>query len=68
MIARYRLDDWMNPVYRVQGGDPNKLCLPLTKPRYRGLLRVSTQPRTITIVNGIPVDLMPPTSTPEGAG
>jgi putative DNA primase/helicase len=68
LIARYRLDDWMNPVYRVQGGDPNKLCLPLTKPRYRGLLRVSTQPRTITVVNGIPVDLMPPTSTPEGAG
>ena len=68
LIADYELTHWMNPVYRVQGGDPAKLCLPVTRPRYRGLLRVSAQPRTITVVNGIPVDLMPPTSTPEGAG
>ena len=58
----------MNPVYRVQGGDPNKLCLPATKPRYRGLVRVAAQPKTITVVNGIPVDLMPPTSDAEEAG
>lgn len=40
LIATYDLERWMNPVYRVKGGgDPDKLCLPATADRYRGVVR-----------------------------
>jgi len=60
LIARWDLEAWMNPVYRVKGSrDLDRLCVPVTEPRYRGLARKASssqpaQPPTITVVDGVP--------------
>lgn len=33
----YKLEDWCNPNYK--GNDVNKICKPLLKPKYRGIVR-----------------------------
>lgn len=38
LIYEYNLTDWMDPVYK--GPDINKICQPVLKNTYRGLLRV----------------------------
>lgn len=37
LIAEYNLTDWMNPNYK--GSDINKICIPVLKPSYRGILK-----------------------------
>jgi len=37
LIMEYSLTDWMNPYYK--GNDVNKICTPVTKKSYSGLLR-----------------------------
>ena len=39
LIKQYNLTEWMNPVYR--GNDEDKLCVPLLKTVYRGLVRAT---------------------------
>lgn len=67
LIARWGLEDWMNPSYRVSpGGDPAKVSVPVLESRYRGLVRRSSaQPKTITVINGVPADLQPYKSDSE---
>lgn len=59
LIARWDLEAWMNPVYRVPGGDPAKASVPVLESRYRGLVRVVAKPKTITVVGGVPVTAKP---------
>lgn len=68
LIARWDLEAWMNPVYRVPGGDPAKASVPVLESRYRGLVRRSPGPKTITVVNGIPVAEPASGSDAEEAG
>lgn len=55
LIHEYDLREWKNPAYG--GTDPAKVCTPLLRAMYRGLVRVNSQPnpKTITVVNGLPV-------------
>lgn len=41
LIVSFGLDDWKNPTYT--GGDVEKICTPVLKDHYRGLLRVSSK-------------------------
>lgn len=38
LIAKYNLTEWMDPVYK--GNDINKICTPVLKNNYRGLIRL----------------------------
>ena len=38
LIWDYKLEDWYNPNYK--GGDVNKICHPVLKTYYRGIVRV----------------------------
>lgn len=38
LIAEYNLTDWMNPNYK--GTDPDKICVPVIKSKYRGISRL----------------------------
>ena len=40
LILEYDLKDWMNPFHR--GNDTNKICTPVLKATYKGLLRLYT--------------------------
>lgn len=57
LICEYDLREWMNPTYQGRGlSDLDKICSPLIKSQYRGLLRRSAaSPVTINVVNGVPV-------------
>lgn len=39
LILEYDLEDWKNPTYK--GNNPNRMCIPCTKPSYRGIIRKS---------------------------
>lgn len=40
LILQYQLEDWKNPTYN--GSNPNIMCIPSTRPSYRGILRINT--------------------------
>lgn len=48
LIARYDLQDWMNPMARGSN-DINKKCIPMLAPNYAGVLRVGT----VSAVTGV---------------
>lgn len=63
LIYEYDLREWKNPTYT--GSDPAKVCTPLLKAKYRGLVRVSTQPQPSPLALSTPgaVGPIPATKT-----
>lgn len=39
LINEYNLENWMNPIYKDQKGDPIKRCVPLLVEKYKGIYR-----------------------------
>ena len=56
LIAKYGLQDWMNPNYR--GTDPMNICRPALSASYRGLVRMPAPPDPLNTITAADIETM----------